>query len=171
MSIQFSDAMKQTAARPRWALVAAPVAVLFGALTVLSGGRALFGDEAARAAVGNAVDFVLWFNFIVGFGYVVAGVGLYSWRRWAAPLSAFIAIATLVTFAAFGGHVFFGGVFEMRTVGAMVLRSAIWIAISVAACRALGCYILDGTGMSRWCPLRAPRRGNIGSPQLHAGRG
>ncbi len=130
-----------TSARPRWALVAAVVAALFGILTVLSGGRALFGDDAARAAVGDAVSFVLWFNFIAGFFYVTAGIGLALWRRWAAPLSAVVAVATLVVFAAFGWHAASGGAFEMRTVGAMILRSGLWIAIAIPACRALGCPI------------------------------
>lgn len=40
-------------------MVAAIVALAFGALTVLSGGRALFGSAEAQAAVGNAVPFVL----------------------------------------------------------------------------------------------------------------
>jgi hypothetical protein len=149
MSAQSSDGTIQTSTRPRWALVAAAIAVLFGGLTIFSGGRALFGDEAARTAVGNAVGFVLWFNFIAGFGYLIAGIGLFSWRRWAAPFSAFIAITTLVAFAVFGGHVVSGGAFEMRTVGAMVLRSAIWIAIAVAACRSLGCHIRDRSGLAR----------------------
>lgn len=125
--------------RPRWALVAAIVSIVFGILTVLSGGQALFGGDAARAAVGDAVLFVLWFNFAAGFFYVLAGTGLLLWRRWAAQLSATIAIATVGVFAAFGWHVAIGGAYEMRTVGAMILRSGIWIAIAVAACRAFGC--------------------------------
>jgi len=51
--------------------VLAVIAMAFGALTVFSGGRALFGDAQARAAVGNAVPFVLWFNFLAGFAYVL----------------------------------------------------------------------------------------------------
>ncbi len=137
--MNLSVATSTTIARPRWAVAAAIVAVLFGILTVLSGGRALFGGAAARAAVGNAVGFVLWFNFLAGFFYVLAGIGLFFWRRWAAQLSALIAIATLVVFALFGWHVASGGAFEMRTVGAMILRSGIWIAIAIPACRALGC--------------------------------
>ena len=125
--------------RPRWALAAAIIAVLFGVLTVLSGGRALFGGDAAREAVGNAVTFVLWFNFFSGFIYVLAGIGLFLWRRWAALLSALIAITTLLVFSAFGWHVATGGAFEMRTVGAMILRSGTWIVIAILACRALGC--------------------------------
>ena len=58
----------------------AVVAIIFGALTVFSGGRALFGDAQARASVGNAVGFVLWFNFLAGFAYVVTGIGLWVGR-------------------------------------------------------------------------------------------
>jgi hypothetical protein len=126
--------------RPTWALVAAIVAIVFGALTVISGGIALFGGAGARTAVGDAVPFVLWFNFLSGFVYVLAGVGLFLWVRWGAQLSALLAIAILLVFAAFGLHVALGGAFEMRTVGAMILRSGVWIAIAIPTCRALGCF-------------------------------
>jgi hypothetical protein len=131
------DVSQVTRSRPRWALAAAVVGVLFGALTVWSGGRALFGDAATRASVGNAVGFVLWFNFLCGFFYVVAGIGLFLWKRWAVPLSAGIAIATLLVFVAFGWHVAIGGAFEMRTVWAMTLRSGVWVAIAILVYRAL----------------------------------
>jgi hypothetical protein len=126
-------------ARPRWAVLAAAVAVAFGMVTIAVGGRTLFGGPVARAAAGNIVLFVLWFNFIAGFAYVIAGAGLFAWRRWAARLSAVIAVTTIAVFAAFGLHVVAGGAFEARTVGAMALRSLVWVAIAVAACRALGC--------------------------------
>ena len=114
------------------------VALLFGLLTILSGGRALFGDEAARAAVGDAVPFVLWFNFVAGFAYVVAAIGLFMRSPWAAWLSALIAVATVVVFAAFGVYVMGGGAFEMRTVGAMTLRSLVWAGIAIFAWRTIG---------------------------------
>ena len=134
--------MSATTQRPRWALAAAVVAVAFGVLIVISGGSALFGSAAAQAAVGKAVPFVLWFNFLSGFVYVLAGAGLFLWKRWAAQLSALLAIAILVVFAAFGWHVASGGAFEMRTVGAMTLRSTVWIAIAIAACRAFTCFVV-----------------------------
>lgn len=57
---------KQTGSpRPAWAIAAGIVAVVFGVLTIMSGGRALFGGAAARAAMGNAVPFVLWFAAMV----------------------------------------------------------------------------------------------------------
>lgn len=52
------------------------VAVGFGLLTIKEGGTVLFGNEASRATAGNYVPFVLWSNFLAGFAYVVAGVGL-----------------------------------------------------------------------------------------------
>ena len=86
-----------------------------------------------------------WFNFIAGFAYVAAGVGLFLWRRWAANLSAAIAITTVTVFAALAAHILLGGLFELRTIGAMTVRSLIWVVIAVLACRAMRCF----EGMSR----------------------
>lgn len=113
------------------------VALLFGALTILSGGRVLFGDAAARAAAGAVVPFVLWFNFIAGFAYVTAGIGLVAGKEWSVWLSAAIAVTTVLVFAAFGVHVWNGGAYELRTVGAMSARSIVWTGIAVIALRLL----------------------------------
>ena len=114
---------------------AAAVAVLFGLLTIASGGNALFGGAAAREAAGAYVPFVLWFNFLAGFAYVAAGAGLWLGRRWATILALAIAGATLLVFAAFGIHVLNGGPYEIRTVGAMTLRTVVWMAIGWLAWR------------------------------------
>ncbi len=113
--------------------ILAVIAILFGALTLKAGGTALFGGPEARAAVGNAVPFVLWFNTMAGLAYILAGIGLWLGRPWAAYLAWLIALATLAVFAAFGVHVATGGAFEMRTVAAMTLRSLVWLAIAALA--------------------------------------
>lgn len=126
-------------ARPGRALgVLALLAVAFGVLTVFSGGRALFGGPEARAAVGAAVGFVLWFNFGAGFAYVLAGLGLWGRRRWAATLALAIAAGTALVAAAFAWHVAGGGAYETRTVGALALRLAFWTLTGAVAWRALG---------------------------------
>ncbi len=112
---------------------AAAIAIVFGALTVFSGGTVLFGGETAQQAAGNTVGFVLWFNFFAGFFYVLAGIGLLVRKRWAWWLAAAILTATAVVFMAFGLHVLQGGAFEMRTLGAMTLRTAVWAVIAWAA--------------------------------------
>ena len=43
--------------------MAAVVALVFGMLTIKSGGSVLFIDGIAREDAGNYVPFVLWFNF------------------------------------------------------------------------------------------------------------
>ncbi len=118
-------------------VIAAMIAIVFGLLTIWSAGQALFGSAAARAAVGKAVDFVLWFNFAAGFAYVAAGIGLILRQRWTVSLSILIAAATVLVFAALGVHVLRSGAYEMRTVGAMVLRSLVWIGIAAIAWRGL----------------------------------
>lgn len=116
----------------KWFSIAA---LVFGLVTVASGGRALFGSLESRTAVGQAVPFVLWFNFLAGFVYVLAGAGL-LWRRpWAAYASLFVAVSTLLVFSAFGIHVIGGGTYEPRTVGAMTLRSLFWIALAIISLR------------------------------------
>ena len=69
--------MSETTSRPRWAIAAALIAVVFGVVTVFVGGKTLFGPPAERAAAGNIVPFVLWFNFIAGFAYIIAGCGVF----------------------------------------------------------------------------------------------
>ncbi|MCL4862885.1 MAG: hypothetical protein KJZ93_25980 [Caldilineaceae bacterium] len=120
----------------RWVGALAIVAIVFGLLTILSGGRTLF-DADARQLAGNYVAFVLWFNFLAGFAYVTAGVGLWFWQRWAMWLSFAIAAATLLIFVAFGVQIWTGGSYEMRTVAAMGLRTITWLVISAAAYRKL----------------------------------
>jgi hypothetical protein len=117
--------------RTRSVTIAAAVAVIFGLLTILSGGRALFGG----VDMGAVVLFVLWFNFLAGFAYVVAGLGLWYRASWATGLSISIALATAIVFATFLWQVWSGTAYEARTMGAMVLRLATWVAISIVAVR------------------------------------
>lgn len=111
------------------------IAIGFGLLTIKEGGAVLFGDGAARTAAGNYVPFVLWFNFLAGFAYVIAGAGLWLRRRWAVWLALVLAGATAAVFAAFGVHIYSGGAYELRTVIAMSVRTLVWATISVITWR------------------------------------
>ncbi|MDA5093276.1 hypothetical protein O2N63_04170 [Aliiroseovarius sp. KMU-50] len=114
------------------------VAILFGVMTVFAGGVALFGGKGVEQAVGDAVPFVLWFNFLVGFFYILAGVGLVLRRKWAMLLSGAILSASLVVLALLFMHVMRGGLYETRTLGAMVFRCVVWLAIFGVAKRGFG---------------------------------
>lgn len=109
------------------------VAVGFGLLTLKEGGGVLFGSDAARTGAGNYLPFVLWFNFLAGFAYVIAGVGLGLQRRWAVWLAVAIAVTTALVFGVFGVQVYLGSAYEQRTVIAMALRTLVWVAIAMIA--------------------------------------
>ncbi len=119
--------------RTRSLTVAASVAIVFGLLTIVSGGNALFGG----ADMGAVVPFVLWFNFVAGFAYVAAGLGLWVQTGWATGLTIAIVFATAAIFAAFLWHISTGAAYEARTVGAMVLRLAVWVTLAIVAIRSL----------------------------------
>jgi len=123
----------ETTKRPMMITVLAVIAVAFGALTLYSGGRNLF-DAAVIAEAGNTIGFVLWFNFLAGLAYIFAGVLLWKWKLCGVRLSAVIAGATLLVFLAMGIYVIqFDGLYNAKTVGAMVLRSSVWLLIAVLA--------------------------------------
>lgn len=116
--------------RPVWVWVSATIAVVFGVMTIKSGGSVLFINGEARQAAGNYVDFVLWFNFLAGFFYIAAGIGIWLKKTWASVAAITIAAMTLLVFAAFGVHILNGGEYEQRTVIAMSIRTLVWVAIA-----------------------------------------
>lgn len=116
-----------------WLRMVAIVAIVFGLMTIREGGLVLSGNQAAVSAAGDFVPFVLWFNCIAGFFYILAGIGLWLQRRWSVWLAIVLAAATAFVFAAFGLHVALGGAFAQRTVVAMSLRTIIWTAIALIA--------------------------------------
>jgi hypothetical protein len=120
-----------------WLRAVAMVAIVFGLLSIMSGGEVVFGEAAARSAAGNYIPLVVWGNFIAGFAYVAAGVGLWLAHRWAFRLAAGVLILTVAIFVGFGAYVLSGAAYEMRTVWAMLLRTVVWALIAVFAWRQL----------------------------------
>jgi len=109
------------------------IAVVFGLLTLKEGGSVIFDIGPARPTAGNFVPYVVWFNFLSGFFYIAAGIGLWSQKRWAVSLSIALMISIVLTYIVFGIHILNGGPYEMRTVYAMALRSFMWLVISIIA--------------------------------------
>jgi hypothetical protein len=114
------------------------IALVFGLMTIKEGGSVLFGARGARSAAGNYIPFVVWFNFLAGFAYVVAGVGLWLQQRWATGLAIAIVALTALASAALGFLILAGTAFEQRTVFAMGLRTVVWVVIANIAWRRQG---------------------------------
>ena len=120
--------------RPTWIKTISLLAIVFGAVTIKEGGSVLFTEEGRNGA-GNFVPFVLWFNFIAGFFYIIAGIAIFRLKACSKRLSLIIAISTTFVFILFGYHIFSGGLYEVRTIVAMTIRSSLWILISITAFR------------------------------------
>lgn len=121
---------------PAWPRPTSIAAGVFGVLTVLSGGLALFGPQSARQAVGDAVPFVLAFNFLAGFAYLAGAAALWFHHPLARRLAWAIGLASLGVFAAVLIVMLNGTAFETRTVGAKILRSGFWLTLAVLLGRA-----------------------------------
>jgi len=111
--------------------VIAVVAIVFGVLTIKSGGDVLFWSEEARIAAGNYVPFVLWFNFVSGFFYIMAGIALLMRQSWVVYLAGAILLGIITVFTALGLNIYIADMpYEPRTIVAMVLRAAVWTVIT-----------------------------------------
>lgn len=119
----------------RWLIGA--FAVVFGLMTLVAGGAVVFDVGTARADHGHYVPFVLHFNFASGFAYLAAGIGTALGRRWAAHLSAAIALGIAIVGAALGAHILSGGAYETETVAAMSIRLVVWLGIAAFSRRSI----------------------------------
>ncbi len=101
---------------------AAIVLAGFGLLTIFLSTAVIFNLFDVRAKEGNYVLFVVWSNFISSFLYLVSVYGLLASKSWTFKT---LGLTTVILTLAFIGFLFYiqsGGIYESKTVGAMVFR-------------------------------------------------
>lgn len=105
----------------------------FGLLTLFLSTSVIFDLFGIRAKEGNYVHFVVWANFICSFFYLFAAYGFIKNKRWTATL---LGISTLILLAAFIGlkiHINSGGIYEAKTVAAMIFRISVTFVLAIIA--------------------------------------
>lgn len=102
--------------------ITALVSLFFGLITVFTSAAVLFDWFGIREQQGNYVPFVVTGNFLIGFLYFLIAYGFFKRREWTPPLLFGVVSALALLFSAFLMHVYFGGVFETRTVYAFTFR-------------------------------------------------
>lgn len=105
------------------------VILVFALMTIIAGGRSLF-TEAGVAARGNIVPLVLWFNFIAGFLYLVAGIATFRMKACVKKLAVVLAVLNVGVLLYLLSHIFQGGLYENKTVVAMIFRTLFWVAFA-----------------------------------------
>ena len=113
--------------------IIAAIVVVFGLLTLFLSGSVIFDLFGIREKEGNYVPLVVWANFISSILYLVAAYGLFKMKNWSVWL---LVVSVFILVAAFIGlkiHINDGGLYEAKTVNAMLFRIGLTILIAVVS--------------------------------------
>ena len=111
--------------------------VFIGVVSVFMTSSVIFDWFGIRAKEGNFVPFIVYTNFICGWIYLFAAYE--SWKhQWiGVRLLLLASIALIVAFVFLQLHIYNGGLYEIKTVKAMLFRITFTITMTVA-----GFYLL-----------------------------
>ena len=111
----------------------AVILTAFGLLTLFLSTSVIFDLFGIREKEGNYVLFVVWSNFISSILYLFAAYGFAKSKKWTATL---LGISIIILIAAFIGlkiHANSGGIYETKTIGAMIFRIAVTLVFAIIA--------------------------------------
>ncbi|MBL7908008.1 MAG: hypothetical protein JNK36_06055 [Bacteroidia bacterium] len=113
--------------------ITAIVLLLFALLTLFLSGSVIFNLFGIRAKEGNYVPLVVWANFISSILYLVAAYGLLKMKKWPVWLLVISAVILVAAFIGLKIHISEGGLYEAKTVNAMIFRIGLTILLAVAS--------------------------------------
>jgi hypothetical protein len=105
--------------------ITAVIVTIFALLTLFMSTSVIFDLFQIREKEGNYVMFVVVTNFIVGFTYLFSAYGLFTEKKWTTKVLVASAIILLIGFIGLLIHANSGGIYETKTIGAMIFRISI----------------------------------------------
>lgn len=105
----------------------------FALLTLFLSGSVIFDLFGIRAQEGNYVPFVVWANFLCSLLYLGAAYGLLQKARWAVRLLLAAAGLLLLAFIGLLVHINAGGLYETKTLFALLFRAGLTLAFAGGA--------------------------------------
>lgn len=111
----------------------AAIILVFGLLTLFLSSSVIFDWFDIRKKEGNFVWIVVWANFLASFLYLLSSYGFFRSKKWT---SAVLVISSLVLAAGLIGlyfHIEGGGLYETKTIGAMIFRTSMTLVFAVLA--------------------------------------
>lgn len=125
----------------KWSLpILATVLAFFGAGTLFMSTAVMLDLFGIREREGNYVPFVVGTNFICSLLYLPAAYGLFTARGWSVPLLLVTAFLLVVAFAGLLLHIKAGGIYETKTVGALLFRLLLTLLFAWLGFRALSTH-------------------------------
>ena len=113
--------------------VATAILAGFGLLTLFLSTSVIFDLFGIRAKEGNYVLFVVWSNFISSILYLIAAYGLVKSKKWTISLLGISTIILIIAFVGLKIHANSGGLYETKTVGAMIFRISVTLVFAIIA--------------------------------------
>jgi hypothetical protein len=105
----------------------------FGLLTLFLSSSVIFDLFGIRAKEGNYVLFVVLANFLSSIIYLFAAYGFIKAQKRTTQLLGISAILLIVAFIGLFIHIFSGGIYETKTVGAMIFRIGLTLTFMATA--------------------------------------
>ncbi|HUW07971.1 MAG TPA: hypothetical protein VMW01_17160 [Williamwhitmania sp.] len=94
----------------------------FGLLTLFLSSSVIFDLFGIRANEGNYVLLVVWTNFLCSILYIIAAFGFIRAQKWTTLILGISATALIMAFIGLFIHIYSGGLYETKTIGAMIFR-------------------------------------------------
>ncbi|MBL0308381.1 MAG: hypothetical protein IPP77_01360 [Bacteroidetes bacterium] len=113
--------------------LSAVVLLGFGLITLFLSTSIILDLFDIRAKEGNYVLFIVWANFICSILYLFSGYGFIKTKKWTTPLLGIASALLIVSFIALIVYINNGGVYETKTVFAMIFRIGVTLAITLSA--------------------------------------
>lgn len=109
----------------------------FGLLTLFLSASVIFDLFGIRTQEGNYVLFIVWSNFICSLLYFFAAYGFIKSKKWTAKLLIISAVILISAFIGLLIHINSGGIYEIKTIGAMIFRIIVTLVFAAFAWFAL----------------------------------
>lgn len=105
----------------------------FGLVTLFLSTSVILDLFGIRAREGHYVLFVVWSNFLSSILYLFAAYGFVKEKKWTVAL---LGVSTIILITAFIGlqlHINSGGLYEIKTIRAMVFRITVTLVFTLFA--------------------------------------
>ncbi len=103
--------------------ISGSVIAFLGIVSLFMTTSVIFDLFGIRAQEGNYVLFIVVANFICAFIYLIAAYGFFTKKKWTTMILNIAAGILIVAFICLGIYIYSGGIYEHKTIGAMIFRT------------------------------------------------
>ena len=116
----------------------------FGIITLFMSTSVIFGLFDIREKEGNYVLFVVVANFICAFLYLAGAYGFFKTKKWTTPVMNAAVVILVITFIGLAIHIYSEGIYEEKTVKAMMFRTFLSMAFALISFKYISKNSLKG---------------------------